>query len=146
MRELKKMQSFVDKIYRYIWSQKSKPPLIQMEEERKDVQDVRNDLNIKSLRWKVEKRVMERIGHVCRMEDDRMVKAATFGWMEELENIPKVPGRKRKTVLYWKKLVKEAGMDTTKMAELTSDRKEWKEKDNETSTELVEKPRERGIQ
>ena len=50
MRELKKMQSFVDKIYRYIWSQKSKPPLIQMEEERKDVQDVRNDLNIKSLR------------------------------------------------------------------------------------------------
>ena len=89
---------------------------------------------------------MERIGHVCRMEDDRMVKAATFGWMEELENIPKVPGRKRKTVLYCKKLVKEAGMDTTKMAELTSDRKEWKEKDNETSTELVEKPRERGIQ
>lgn len=126
--ELKKMQSFVDKIYRYIWSRKSKPPLIQMQEERKNMQDVRNDLKIKSLRWKVEKRVLERIGHVCRMDDNRMVKAVTFGWMEDLENIPKVPGRKRKTILYWKKIVKEAGMDTTKMAELTSDRKEWKAK------------------
>ena len=126
--EVKKMQSFVDKIYRYIWSRKSKPPLIQMQEERRNMQDVRNDLKIKSLRWKVEKRVLERMGHVCRMEDERMVKAVTFGWMEDLEDLPKVPGRKRKTFLYWRKIVKEAGLDPTKMAELTSDRKGWKAK------------------
>ena len=126
-RELRKMQSFVDKIYRYIWSRKTKPPLIQMQEEKKNMQDVRNDLSIKSLRWKVEKRVLERMGHVCRMEDSRMVKAVTFGWYEELESIPKVPGKKRKTVLYWKKIAKEAGFDITKMAEITGDRKNWKQ-------------------
>ena len=34
-------------------------------------------------RWKFEKRVLERIGHVMTMEDDRMTQAATLGWMKE---------------------------------------------------------------
>ena len=93
--------------------------------------DVRKDLGVASLRLKVEKRVLERIGHVFRMEDDRMTKACVLGWMEELENHEKAPGRSKKTVPYWKKLIREAGMDPTDMEWLTKDRKIWKGKVSE---------------
>ena len=69
------------------------------------------------------------MGHIMRMEDDRLVKVATLGWMEELEEVDKVPGKKRKTVLYYKKLVKEAGLEYTRIGSLTRQRKEWKEED-----------------
>ena len=117
----------MDRKYRYIWSRKNKPPLIQMQEEHKNMQDVRNELNVKSVRWKVEKRVLERLGHVLRMEDTRQVKAVCLGWLEDLEGLDKMPGRKRKTILYWKRLLKEAGIDWTRIEGLTKDRKEWKQ-------------------
>ena len=34
--------------------------------------------------------------------------------------------KKRKTILYWRRLVKEAGIDETRIASLTKERKEWK--------------------
>ena len=37
-------------------------------------------------------------------------------------------GRKRKTVLYWRRVLREAGIDWTEVERLTSDRKGWKEK------------------
>ena len=61
-----------------------------------------------------------------RMSDERMTKAVVLGWMQELENWEKPKGRKRKTVLYWKKLLREAGIDWTDLGEVTSDRKKWK--------------------
>ena len=126
VKELKRLQSFVDKAYRYVWSRKTKPPTMQMEEEKKNMADVRKDLGIKTIRWKVEKRVYERIGHVMRMEDNRMTKAVTLGWIRELEKHDKRKGRNRKTVSYWKKLVREAGWDATNIGALTADRKNWK--------------------
>ena len=69
---------------------------------------------------------MERKGHVMRMEDDRIMKAAVLGWIEVLEGVQKMKGKKRKTVLYWKQLVKEEGIDKTKIGKTTSNRKEWK--------------------
>ena len=33
VRELNRMQRFLDRIYRHVWSKKTKPPLIQMQEE-----------------------------------------------------------------------------------------------------------------
>ena len=124
--DVKIMQRTMDKMYRYIWSRKNKPPLIQMQQEHKNMQNVRNELGVKSVRLKLEKRVLERIGHVMRMEDDRTVKAVTLGWLEDLENHEKRPGKKAKTVNYWKRIVKEAGMDWTDIARLTEDRKIWK--------------------
>ena len=124
--EIKELQSVVDKMYRYIWSKKNGPPLIQMQAEHKNMQDVRNELKIKSLRSKIEKRVLQRIGHVFRMEDTRITKAVTLGWLKDLEALPKVGGKKRKTLLYWKRLIKEAGLDYTKIGDLTKDRKEWR--------------------
>ena len=121
------MQSIMDRKYRHIWSNKSKPPLIQMQEEHTNMQDVRNSLKVKSLRWKIEKRILERIGHILRMEDTRQVKAVTLGWLEDLEGKEKMPGKKRKTILYWKRLLKQAGIDWTRIEGLTRDRKEWKQ-------------------
>ena len=125
-REMKKLQQFIDKRYRYIWSRRNQPPLIQMQAEGKNMQDVRNELGIKSLRWKIEKRTLERIGHVMRLPDDRMVKAATLGWLEDLEAWDKAPGKKRKTLLYWKGLLREAGVDYVMIEQATKDRDGWK--------------------
>ena len=70
VREIGKLQSFVDRCYRYVWSRKTGPPLMQMQREGKNMADVRKDLGVKTLRWKIEKRVLERIGHVIRMGDE----------------------------------------------------------------------------
>ena len=77
---------------------------------------------------KGEKRSLERLGHVMRMEDQRTTKAAILGWYEELENRPKTKGHKQKTVLYWRKLVREAGMDWLSCGEIATDRMTWKAK------------------
>ena len=124
--EIKKLQQCMDKKYRYIWSRRNGPPLIQMQQEHKNMFDVRRELGVKSVRYKIEKRVLERIGHVMRMEDDRMVKAAVLGWLEDLEPLPKLPGRKRKTLLYWKHMLKEAQINHTDINRITKDKKEWK--------------------
>ncbi len=73
-----------------------------------------------------------------------MVKAVVLGWMEELESWAKKPGRTRKTVSYWRKLVKEAGIDATKIGELTKDRKEWKTLTKERMRHLDKFERSRG--
>ena len=124
--EIKRLQKFMDKRYRTVWCRGNQPPLMQMQAEQRNMQDVRNDLGVKSLRLKIEKRVLERIGHVMRMPDDRMVKAAVLGWLADLEQWEKVPGKKRKTVLYWKGLIKEAGLDYTQIGNMTQDRDNWK--------------------
>ena len=134
--ELNRMQRFMDRIYRYVWSRKTKPPLIQMQEEQKNMFDVRKELGVSTVRGKVEKRVLERIGHVMRMDDERMTKICVLGWMEELENFEKAPGRRRKTILYWKKIMREAGLDPTDAAALTRDRKIWRSKVNDRMRHL----------
>ena len=53
--EIKKLQSQMDKMYRWVWSKKIKPPLIQMQGEHVNMQDIRNDLNIKSIRHRAHK-------------------------------------------------------------------------------------------
>ena len=75
------------------------------------------------MEWKIERRVLERIGHVMRMENDRLTKAVVLGWWEGLEGRGKMAGRKRKTVLYWRRVLREAGIDWTEVERLTSDRK-----------------------
>ena len=50
------------------------------------------------------------MGHVVRMENDRLTKAVVFGWYKSLEGEEKMGGRKRKTVLYWKKMLREMGV------------------------------------
>ena len=121
--ELQSLQSWIDRCYRHVWSSKSKPPLIEMQEKGVNMQDIRNQLNIKTIRWKVEGRTLKRIGHVMRMDDKRLTKAACLGWLNDLQTLPKCPGKKDKTLLYWRKLIREAGMDVNEIDKLTQDRK-----------------------
>ena len=144
--DIKQLQQQVDKMYRYVWSSKNKPPLVQMQEAHKNMQDVRNELKIKSIRSKIEKRVLQRIGHVVRMDDTRLVKNVTLGWLEDLEGYDKVKGKKRKTVLYWKKVLKEAGFDYTNIGVECGDRKEWKSKVRERIKHIEEWERRGGNQ
>ena len=65
------------------------------------------------MQWKIEKRVLERVGHVMRMKDESLTKVAVLGWYIKLEVVSKVPGKKRKTVLYRNRILSEAGIDWT---------------------------------
>ena len=136
--EVKQLQSMMDRMYRYVWSDKNGPPLIQMQREQVNMQDVRNILGVRTVRYKIEKRCLERIGHVFRLEDDSTAKIATLGWLSALEEHEKRPGKKRKTILYWKQLLREAGIDYTKIGEETRDRKVWKRRVMERMDHIAE--------
>ena len=135
-RDVKRLQQFMDKCYRYVWSDRNGEPLRQMEARGMNMTDVRSRLGVKSIRWKIEKRVLERIGHVARMDNGRLTKALVFGWYERLEGTEKMAGRKKKTVLYWKKLMNEAGWDWTDLERLANDRKGWKKMVHERMNHL----------
>ena len=110
-RDIKRLQSWVDRCYRNIWKNRNIQPLREMQDRHSNREDVRTRLGVKSIRCRIEKRVLERIGHVLRMGNDRITKAVVLGWWEELEGREKKLGKKRKTVLYWKRLLREAGID-----------------------------------
>ena len=83
----------MDRCYRYVWSNGNGQPFGQMSERRKYMTDVRARLGIRSVEWKIEKKVLERLGHVMRMENGILTKAMVLGFYGKLEG-------KRKTVLY----------------------------------------------
>ena len=56
-KDLKKLQQFSGRCLRYIWSSKNEPPLREMQRKGVNMQDIRNEVKIKTVRWKVEKRV-----------------------------------------------------------------------------------------
>ena len=143
-RNVNKLLRWMDKYYRYVWSDRNGEPLRQMAERHVNMTDVRQRLGIKSVEWKIERRVLERIGHVMRMGNDRLTKAVVLGWWEGLEGREKMEGRKRKTVLYWRRVLREAGIDWTEVERLTSDRKGWKEKMAERMEHLDRWERQKG--
>ena len=85
-RDVNKLQRWMDKCYRYVWSDRNGEPLRQMAERHENMTDVRQRLGIKSVEWKIERRVLERIGHVLRMVNDRLTKAVVLGRWEGLES------------------------------------------------------------
>ena len=97
-----------------------------MQEKGVNMQDIRKQLNIKTILWKVEGRTLKRLGHVMRLDDKRLTKAACLGWLNDLQILPKCPGKKDKTLLYWRKLIREAEMDVNEIDKLTQDRKGWR--------------------
>ena len=143
-REVNKLQKWVDKCYRYVWSNRNGQPLRQMQERGVNMVDVRSLLGVRSIAWKIEKRVLERVGHVVRMGNERLTKVAVFGWLECLEGSRKRKGRKRKTPLYWKRLLREAGVDWTNVERLGSDRDGWKRMVNERMDHLYKWEQQKG--
>ena len=74
------------------------------------MQGVREKLGVKSVEWKVEKRDFEKNSQVMRIGNGKLKKAMVLGWYERLERMGRcLVGSK--TVLYWKKVLLEDGMD-----------------------------------
>ena len=95
-----RLQKWMDKYYRYVWSNRNGEPLRQIQARGENIYDVRARLGVKSVQWKIEKRVLERVGHVMRMKDESLMKVAVLGWYKKLEGVSKAPGKKRKIVLF----------------------------------------------
>ena len=71
----------LDEAYKYIWSKKNKGPVrIQMETEKVNIFEIRQMLGIESLQAKIERRVLQGMGHVWRMPNDRLTKGVCLGW------------------------------------------------------------------
>ena len=126
----------MNKCYRYVWRGRNGQPLRQMRERGVNMEDVGERLGVKSVAWKVERRALERIGHVLRMRNERLTKAMVLGWYEGLKGRSKMIGKKRKTVLYWKQMLREAGVDVTDVERLMGDRNRWKERVKERMVHL----------
>ena len=103
-RDIGKLQSWIDKCYRYVWSNRKAKSKRQMEAREVNMHDARMCLCAKSVRWKVEYRVLERMGRIVRMQNNRITSVMVIGWYEGLEAKAKTMGCKRKTVLYWNKI------------------------------------------
>ena len=56
------------------------------------------------------------------MKDEILTKVAVLGWYKKLEGESKALGKKRKTVLYWKRILSEARIDWTDVFRLPSHR------------------------
>jgi len=123
-KDVRALQSWMDRCYRLVWSGGRGHLLSKMQEQGRNMVDVRGSLEIRSVEAKVEKRVLERIGHVMRMGDERMTKAIVLGWYEGLEGRAKRAGRKWKTVLYWRRVLVEARVEPMEMEKRTRDRTE----------------------
>ena len=62
-----------------------------MQEKRTKMLETCNELHVKSVRWKIEKRVLEKIGHVLRMKDEHAnCDPVVVRWFRES---PKVQGQ-----------------------------------------------------
>ena len=124
--ETKGIQSWIDKRYRYIWSNKKEKPLRQMERNHLNMQDVGNELDVMTIRSKIEKGHLVRIGHIAGMSGERLVKQATMGWIRRMEMGRKPRKRKMMTLAYWHKLLKEANIEVHEVERIAMDGVKWK--------------------
>ena len=122
-KEIKELQSVVDQGYSYIWMyRRGEPALKQMEEKRVNVWGVRRDFGVRSMQGKMEEGVLRRICHVLHMDNNRPTRQITLGWYTL--SITPTPERKAKhgTIKYWRKLLREAGVDADSVEHLVCDK------------------------
>ena len=124
--DLKKLQSTVDKCYRFIWNDGKGLPKIRMQREHTNSYNIRRQLGVHSVQYKVEKRSLERLGHVLRMPDERLAKKVILGRWNETPT--RKTGNRDNIISYWKKLLREMGEEWTNAENLTRDRKKWKKR------------------
>ena len=127
-KEIGELQRVVDKGYRYIWMDKREgPDLKQMEEKRVNMWGVRRKFGIRSMQAKIEERVLRRIGNFLRMDNNRPTKQITL----DLYAPPVIlrPERKQRhgTIEYWRKVLREAGLDADSIEILVCDKGKWRQ-------------------
>ena len=89
--------------------------------------DIRKELKVSTIRNKIEKAHLLRLGHILRMSDDRLVKQAVLGRNQDLEDLHKSWRKRQTTVGYWRRLLMEAGVEVDSVEKLMLNRKVWKE-------------------
>ena len=94
-----------------------------MQEKRVNTFQVRKTLAVGSLEMKIEKRTLERIGHMLRMKNDRIVKQIALGWPVILEDQRK---HRQTTTDYYRKTIERAGMDYECFEDLVMNRNKWR--------------------
>ena len=95
------MQTFVDKKYRYIWSKKNGEPLRKIQKQGVNMADIRRELKVSTIRNKIEKAHLLRMGHILRVSDDRLAKQAVLGWNQDLVDLHKSRKERQTTAGYW---------------------------------------------
>ena len=108
---MKKLQSTVDKCCRFIWNDGKGLPKIRMQREHTNSYNIRRQLGVHSVQYKVEKRSLERLGHVLRMADERLAKKVILGRWNETPT--RKTGNRDNIISYWKKLLREMGEEWT---------------------------------
>ena len=78
--EINRIQRNVDRIYRYIWSDKKEPPLKEMAKNNVNIFEVRSQLAVDRIETKITRRALQRVGHVLRMDKKRPAKKVIIGW------------------------------------------------------------------
>ena len=122
--EIVKLQRVADIAYRWIWNEGKGLARIRMQKQHVNAYNIRKQLQISSIRSKIEIRTLQRIGHVLRMPNERAVKKLILGnWEKEATTEGNLRGG---TISYWRRLLREAGVDWTNVENLTKDRKEWR--------------------
>ena len=97
-----------------------------MQKQGINMADIGKELKASTIRNKIEKAHLMRMGHILRMSDDRLVKQAVLGWNQDLEDLHKSRKKRQTTVGYWRRLLKEAGVEVESVEKLVMNRKEWK--------------------
>ena len=126
-KEVRELQRVIDQGYRYIWMDKrGGPALKQMEGKRMNMWGVRRALGVRSMQARIEERVLRRIGHVLRMDNNRPTKQITLGWYTP--SVTPTPRRKARhgTIEYWRKLLREAGLDADSVEHLVCNKRKWR--------------------
>ena len=99
---------------------------------------MRKSLGVRSLQAKIEERVLQRIGHVLRMENTRPTKRVTLDWY--VPPVTPTPERKPRhgTLEYWRNILNEAGLDADSIEHLVWDRSNWREKIRKRTSHIEE--------
>ena len=136
-KDVMRLQKWMDKCWRYVRNNRNGELLKQMQARGENMYDVRARLGVKSVQWKIDKRVLKRVGRTCDANEGWESDESGSAWVaQELEGISKAPGKKKKTVLFWKRILSEAGIDWTDVGRLASDRSGWKRLERERMDHL----------
>ena len=96
-----------------------------MQEKSINMFGVRKQLIIDSMELKIEKRHLIRVGHILRMDNNRLTKQLVKGWPA-----PEISDQHRKarqtTIGYWRTLMRNAGQDPVTIENLALNRKKYK--------------------
>ena len=88
--------------------------------------NVRNQQQVSPIRTKIEVAHLTRMGHMLRLPDESLVKQALLGWLPKLEDKIKSKKKTLTIIPYWRRLIKEMGMEVNMIEELTSNHEDWK--------------------